>query len=303
MMKPMRGVAPQGELRAFPYYASPKIDGIRAVVRDGRVLSKTMKPIPNGEIQRRFGPLHGFDGELTVGPAYRRHEGDDVYDRSRGLIMSAQGDPQADYRFNAFDLWDQPALSASARLGRLRGILLDVPGLHRVKQVVVATADELAAYEQRVLAQGFEGVMLRRADGIYKYGTATEKEGYLLKIKRFKEAEAFVVGFGEQMENTNPLETKEDGSQKRSAAKAGKVGKGTLGYFVVKDATTGKTFEIGGGPGVTDAFRKTVWSNQGLYRGRMLRYRFQEIGTKDLPRLPQFAGWRDEIDYEPRAVG
>jgi DNA ligase 1 len=65
----MRGVKPTKELIQFPYLVSPKIDGLRALVKDGVVYSKTMKPIPTRRVQELFGHLHGADAELTVGPA------------------------------------------------------------------------------------------------------------------------------------------------------------------------------------------------------------------------------------------
>mgnify|MGYP005609938573 FL=1 len=46
---------------------SPKLDGIRAIVRGGVVMSRNLKPIPNPVVQERFKHLEGFDGELIVG--------------------------------------------------------------------------------------------------------------------------------------------------------------------------------------------------------------------------------------------
>src|SRR5690606_41939772 len=53
----------------FPVWASPKLDGIRAIVKDGRLLSRSLKLIPNEATQSLFGrPSHeGLDGELIVG--------------------------------------------------------------------------------------------------------------------------------------------------------------------------------------------------------------------------------------------
>jgi len=57
-----------GDLR-FPLLASPKLDGIRAIVRNGQVLGRSLKPLPNKLIQRMLGreDLEGLDGELIVG--------------------------------------------------------------------------------------------------------------------------------------------------------------------------------------------------------------------------------------------
>ena len=58
------------ELLNYPVLASPKLDGIRCVVIDGVAYSRSLKPIPNEEIQKFFssGKYDGFDGELICGP-------------------------------------------------------------------------------------------------------------------------------------------------------------------------------------------------------------------------------------------
>ena len=50
----------------FPVLASPKLDGIRAYVKDGVVLSRQNKPIPNDHVQSLFSKYEHFDGELAA---------------------------------------------------------------------------------------------------------------------------------------------------------------------------------------------------------------------------------------------
>ena len=53
----------------FPLMASPKLDGIRAIVLDGVVMSRSLKPIRNKKVQELFGKpeFNGLDGELILG--------------------------------------------------------------------------------------------------------------------------------------------------------------------------------------------------------------------------------------------
>ena len=53
----------------YPVIASVKCDGIRAIVKDGVVYSRTMKPIPSEVVQQKFGKpeYDGLDGELVTG--------------------------------------------------------------------------------------------------------------------------------------------------------------------------------------------------------------------------------------------
>lgn len=294
-MKPMRGVAPSGEIdwnRA--YLASPKIDGMRAVVRGGVVLSKTLKPIPNTHVQRMFGHLEGADGELTVGHPFKTHDEDDVFGRSRGPIMSR--DQEADFRYSIFDRWDLPTLDAEIRVIQQLETVENTPGAKWLSHVRVFRQAHLDLVYRLLLQKGFEGVMLRAADGGYKYGQGTEREGVLLKFKPFDDSECVILGTYEQMKNTNAATTGADGHTQRSASIAGKVGKGTLGGFHVQDLWSGVTFDIGGGKGITEAVRQEIWNNRDSYVGRIFTYKFQRDGTKDKPRIPQFKGWRDRTD-------
>jgi DNA ligase-1 len=303
-MKPMRGVAPKGSLTDFPYLVSPKIDGLRAYVDHGVVYSKTGKPIPNQHVQALFGHLHGADGELTVGPMNSQSEGDDVFARSRGPIMSK--DQDADFRFWIFDQWDQP-LAIAARRCQYKSFSWATAARPLIETAfvdhrVVRCQEDLDARLSEYLADGYEGAMLRRPDGFYKYGTSTEKEGYLIKLKPMATSTAVILDVEEQQENTNATFTDEQGYTKRSSAKGGKVGKGTFGAFLVRDLTTGAEFSVGNGPGLTHALRAELWAKRAELPGQYIEYRYQAIGTQDAPRLPQMLHFRDPIDISELEV-
>ena len=294
MLKPMRGQKPKKDKDIlFPCYASPKIDGIRAVVKDGVVLSKTLKPIPNQIVQQMFSHLHGADGELVVGKPF----GSDVYERSRGPIMRHHG--LAEFKFCLFDRWDMPEAPAHERLQKLtelEGLIESGDIIHYVSHTLVRGLDELQQLEAQVLEQGYEGLMLRHIDGRYKYGTSTPKQQWLVKIKRFEEGEAEILSVEEQMENTNQAKVNELGLSSRSSAKDGKVPKGTLGAFVAKDLVSGAVFNVGTGEGLTESLRASLWEQRDSLPGRIIRYRYQKVGTQVAPRLPIWTGFRDEID-------
>ena len=59
----------------YPVLGSCKLDGVRAVVREGMLLSRSLKPIPNKFLQKQFSMLEGFDGELILGDP----DDDDVF--------------------------------------------------------------------------------------------------------------------------------------------------------------------------------------------------------------------------------
>src|ERR1035438_433698 len=69
----------------FPMLASQKLDGIRATVQGGQLLSQILKPIPNENVQALFKGLpEGIDGELIVGDPLAP----DAYRKTVSLVMS-----------------------------------------------------------------------------------------------------------------------------------------------------------------------------------------------------------------------
>jgi DNA ligase-1 len=42
--------------------------------------------------------------------------------------------------------------------------------------------------------------------------------------------------------------------------------------------------------------RREVWKDPDAYIGKIIKYKYQAIGSKDAPRIPIFLGFRDERD-------
>lgn len=292
-MKPMLAVNCDGRID-YPAYASPKLDGIRCVIKDGVALSRSLKPIPNKFIQEWVagnGFLNGLDGELIVGNPCDQN----VMQTTTSGVMSRDGAP--DFTYHVFDYWSIPSEKWEYRLNdilsaQVYGSLPD--RCEVVPQVLVHNEEELLAYEKEVLAQGYEGVMLRSVDGLYKYGRSTLKEGYLLKLKRFADGEAEVIGVEELQHNHNQARVGELGQTVRSSEKAGMVGGNTLGALVVKDLETGVTFNIG--TGFTSALREELWAKRESLVGQIVKYKHFPTGVVEAPRFPVFLGFRDRID-------
>lgn len=268
----------------YPLLASPKLDGIRCIIIGGKVYSRKLKLIPNKLVQALFGrPEYEFyDGELIVGPSNAK----DVYHRTYSGVMSEDGEP--DVRFYVFD-----------HIARVEDGYLDrsynLKGDYRVEvleQTPIHSEDALLCYEEQVLKEGYEGVMVRAVNAPYKYGRSTTKQGWLLKLKRFVDDEAEIVGVEELMHNANEATTDELGHTKRSTHQAGLVGRDTLGALVcVKD---GIKFNIG--TGFTADQREALWAIRDSLPGMFAKFKHFQIGAKEAPRFPVFLGLRDPID-------
>jgi DNA ligase-1 len=281
----------------FPVLATPKLDGIRCLIMPGvgsrnHAVSRKFKSIPNHHISDMLSTLPvGLDGELMLRPTVDSGQ-QATFQQVTSSVMSEDGEP--DFVYNVFDYAPEDLrMPYHVRMKHLASLALPT-FVEKVLPKLINNVTELTWYEAGCLADGYEGVMVRDPNGPYKCGRSTVREGYLLKIKRFKDAEARVVGFTAKMHNTNEATIDELGHTKRSSAKAGLVALATLGALVVQDMKTGVFFEIG--TGFDDATRKQIWQNPTKYKNRLVKYKSQEIGTKDKPRFPVFLGFRDARD-------
>lgn len=266
--------APEFDKIKFPVLVQPKLDGIRCIITDGVAYSRNLKPIPNKFIQETVkdwpNPKRGFyDGELML------QEHTINFSEVSSAVMSAEGEP--DFVFCSFFKDFSECKSKHYRDVMTSGALQqkDVESL-------VSRHKEL----------GYEGTMLWNYNQHYKFGRSTKKDQYLLKVKEFIDDEAEVIGIVEKMKNNNKAEKDALGRTKRSSAKAGKVPAGVMGALVLR--WRGTEFEIG--TGFTAAQRKEIWENRGEIIGSIVKFKYQEVGSKGRPRFPSFLGFRHKDD-------
>src|ERR1044072_5650445 len=275
----------------YPVIVQPKLDGIRCIVADGVAYSRRLKLIPNLHISRvlELELLIGemYDGELIL-------KGGATFQDVASGIMTQEGIP--DFEYVIFDTIDN-GIKYSTRYNLLRAHIKeqDSDYLSAIYSVEVDSADELRVFETEILEKGYEGIIIRDPNSPYKFGRSTKKEGYLLKLKRFEDAEAEVIGVETFYHNANPLEYNELGYAKHSAHNTNLIPLGKLGALIVR-GTTGqfKGVEFNVGSGFTDEQRRDLWSNlEGLKR-QIITYKYQKVGSKDKPRCPIFKGFRKD---------
>lgn len=279
----------------FPKLASPKLDGVRCLTTGSAAMSRSWKPIPNVYVQRALSEfaLQGLDGELMVGDA----GSPDAYRNTSSGVMSKDGAPN--FTFWVFDMWDKELpfekrlALAHKHVTALRNLRPEIPVAY-LSHRILENEQELLEYESWALSCGYEGVMLRDPNGPYKNGRSTPREEYLLKVKRFSDSEAVILGFEELMHNANELEENELGYAKRTSHKDNKVPMNMLGALVVQDCVSGITFSIG--TGYTKAQRIAMWQQRAEIIDQTVKYKHFEGGVKTAPRFPVFLGFRNSID-------
>jgi DNA ligase-1 len=118
--------------------------------------------------------------------------------------------------------------------------------------------------------------MFRRANASYKHGRVTMNEASLMKLKRFTDAEAEIIGFQALVRDN------------------GQVCE-LLGALVVRDLVSGVQFEIGTGYSLD--LRDKFWQRRAQLMGACVKYKHFERGAKPKkPRHAVFLGLRAPED-------
>lgn len=188
----------------FPCAVSPKLDGVNAIYRLGDDESLTLwsrgglqyPPIPHLENHVR----------LTMSTFKCRELNGELYIHGQHLqdITGAVKKPKElskDLIFNIFDIPDNSAQY------RDRGLILANANINKSRPVSVVEIcvannhEDLEVYHKHCTNDGYEGIVIRNFDGLYKYN---ERSSDVFKMKKAKDAEFKVLGY-EIDKNKHPV--------------------------------------------------------------------------------------------------
>jgi DNA ligase-1 len=274
---------PVVEKLTYPLLVSPKLDGVRCTLQNRQALSRTLKPIPNLEVQETLshrGLLH-LDGELIVGAPNESN----VLNRTLRFVR-ARDRVGEDWNFYVFDKMGLGELPFAKRYTAVvNAVQAEVwPRIKIVRHIYVHNVEGLIAYEEQQLQMGYEGIVIRHPKGIYKHNRTTMSENNAWKLKRFSDHEAIVIGMIPLMHNANEAKISETGLQVRSKAKAGLIPTDKMGALLVRDIETGVEFELG--TGFTDKQRLLwfrFWKKYAKGKG-IVTYKKLDYGELNKPR-------------------
>lgn len=296
IFKPILGVSANIPKIKYPVLATPKLDGIRSILRNGQCTSRNMKPIPNRYVRTLIEEL-AYDGVMFDGEIICNNN----FNETSSSVMCRDGEPAFTYMI--FDIitsynYTEPYESRMKKLFDFSIRVESNPSLSKyvtcLLPVKINNEKELYEYEEICLKMGYEGLCIRIPESPYKFGRSTVNEGYLLKIKRFEDSEAEIIGFEELQSNQNEATKDVFGHTDRTSHKAGMVPQNTMGALRVRDIETGVEFSVGSG--FTSDDRESIWKRQSFYLGKLIKYKHQPCGKKDAPRFPVFLGFRDPND-------
>ena len=284
----------------------PKIDGMRCVLHSGQALSRSFKPLGSSALQafaRENPRFDGCDGEVFSGHDYDAG----TFRKSMSGVRASTGDRKL--TIVLFDHLPSGPFSYARRYGCLEGLvggdeLLIEGDSYHVKltvcpQIEVRSLDEIYAYEALLLANGWEGGIVRRWTKPYKYNRATALGGELVKVKRRDYVDARVVGYEQRFENQNEARQSELGYTVRSAHKEGKVPVEMLGalHLELLDGS-GVSTRCGVFRGLTHEDLRALWEQRDTLEGRYCEVSVDKAtGGYDSARTPVWIRWRDASEF------
>lgn len=251
----------------FPCYVQRKYDGTRCIAIPGNGLfSRNRKRNPHMEHiledLKMLPPSLILDGEL--------YSTELTFQEIVGLVKRETQKPedtvkQLKIEFHCYDIVSDAPYEE--RLSRLQALFTrcKFKYIRLVKTELCPGRDALKVLHDKYVAEGYEGIMLRNKDGLYKVG---HRSADLQKYKEFCDAEYEVIDF--------------------------KEGEGLHKGCVIwkcKDEKTSKTFMCAPKGTVEE---KREWFRTGFsYIGKKLSVKFQELTDEGLPRFPIGIAFRD----------
>lgn len=279
----------------YPCRYSKKLDGIRCIFKDGKMLTRSLKPITSETLQKRFQWLKDFtsDGKIIFDGEFYCHGME--FSEISHFVRKSDAEIPKDLCFHCFDIvcdseYDVPF---NERMKILTKFVVNVEKFDDIKivqQIPLENTGDLETAFNKALKEEYEGLIIRSINSPYKCGRSTVNEGYLLKVKPFLSFDAEIIEVIERMENLNESKTNELGRSFKRDTKDDKRGTGIASVFRVmyKDKELGVT--ITG----DEEFRTEIWKNRESYIGKMIEYKAMLVGSKDVPRHPNFMRFRED---------
>jgi ATP-dependent DNA ligase len=276
----------------------PKLDGNRVVGYRGQPTSRGNKIYPAA--QPIFEDLRALPDWFKTNVPDGEMMGDLGFDKSSGALRRSKdkGRDKANFTYWVFDLFTlaeydtqatAPLRERKRRLGEFFAKYgKDLPNVKPVPWRIIKnpTHKQIMEITEKYVADGFEGIMLKRLDAPATFDRSED----LLKVKLFFEDDFKVVGFYE-------------GKGQHKGSLGGLIVEGTIKWAPSLDKKK-EVYKIrsecGGGFGhkadpndPTKVLRQDVWKNQKKWLGAIVQVQFQEPTKKEKDgfkslRLPVF---------------
>jgi ATP-dependent DNA ligase len=282
---------PEKNKTEFPFGASPKIDGVRAMAykENGEVvlLSRLGTRITflnniKKQLDEVFKNLsHGIvlDGEI--------YNQDMMFEDISGAVRCKKNKHSKDgelayWIFDCVFLDRRSEMPYAQRIEYLEEnitLTKETNAIKIVKYAVCNNHDEFISCHQKNISDGWEGTIIRVLDAEYQLGYRSK---YLLKYKEFEDDEFIIVGIKEGR-----------GSEAGAIIFTCSIGGEGVGVGVTgeEQSDASGTFEVR--PRGTIQKRREMYTIGDTYVGKYLTVRFQELSKNGIPRFPVGINVRD----------
>lgn len=287
----------------YPILGSYKYDGFRITTFNHMPLTRTLKEIPNLEIQEMLSPLcelkspidleiyiHEISfNELSSFLMSTSIKSREHHNKIKRLIKNGELKRPFNFyikwpdnlTFNVFDI----AVKGVTAIKRYEAYMKNIPplGIPRVNVVekrLLNNAEEVEAMFKEALDLGLEGLVLNTPQGEYKYGRSTLRENLFLKLKPYETYKGIIMGVNPVMKNLNDSFRDERGYKKKSNTILDKLETDVAASLDVmwkgnplKVTLTGTVEE-----------RTAIYANANMYIGRTVYFTGLGYGMKTVPR-------------------
>jgi len=255
----------RGKDALFPCFVQRKYDGVRCIGMPGKgIFSRLKKQFPHLEhIVEELSMLPAdmiLDGELYTNEL--------TFQEIVGMVKREtlkKGDEvkQVQIKFHIYDAVNE--WTYEQRNLMLQRLFKKHPFKHLVlvQTDVCESEDQMKEMHANYVAEGYEGIMLRNKQGLYKNARSVD----LLKYKEFFDAEYKITGFTE--------------------------GQGVEEGCVIWQCVTEDGNEFNCRPRGTREDRQQLFLHGDKYVGKLLTVRYQEKTDTNMPRFPVGISIRD----------
>lgn len=264
------------EIYKKQFYVQPKMDGVRCLARwNGdkiQLLSRGGKeytlPHIAEKLESIIEPGQVLDGEIYIHGVLRQ-DINALVKKWRDEEYEDTGCTSANLQYWVYDTFsvgnlNEPFSHRDIVLSRLN---FDGEVIRHVSTSTAKTEEELKYYHKLYTQEGFEGTIIRLADGTYELGHRSKN---LIKFKDFQDAEYEIIGF--------------------------KDGEGKFENCVIWVCRVGEDQTVDVVPKGTLKQKREWFRTAEEHVGKMITVKFQSLSKTGVPEFPVGLGFRLEED-------
>lgn len=302
----------------YPLLISTKLDGCRLLAKQGVLVTRSLKPLVNKQLTDKFEPLRKFteeqnltlDGEVFApGIPFQFIVScfmtEDCFAKSsikkwkelceeHNFNMTRE-DVLEKLKFYCFDSIENENNDVEfkqrqefAKLCMMRFPDIAFP----VEHIMANNYVEVENVFEQVLADGYEGLIIRNPKSPYKYNRCRVSENNSYKLKPWVTEDAKIIGFVQATQVNEDVEKTitELGGSRTSKRQEDRHTIEKAQAFIVD--FNGKQLSV---PiAMPDSMKEYIWTHQGEYLNKWIEYKYMTVGMKDLPRIPKFIRMRED---------